>query len=126
MMKMNRKKWLCGVAACLCLTGSTVPVFADTVTFNITIPGDIISKRSVKADDEQKFYVTGTKFSGSGKLYCKSRSGGSFRCYRKRYYCMRQQHLILQRFQKILQVQVLPIRATRCPGTNILCIVQQV
>ena len=54
MMKMNRKKWLCGVAACLCLTGSTVPVFAD------------------KADDEQKFYVTGTKFSGSGKLYCKS------------------------------------------------------
>lgn len=49
-----------------------VPVFADTVTFNITIPGDIISKRSVKADDEQKFYVTGTKFSGSGKLYCKS------------------------------------------------------
>ena len=46
MMKMNRKKWLCGVAACLCLTGSTVPVFADTVTFNITIPGDIISKRS--------------------------------------------------------------------------------
>ena len=86
MMKMNRKKWLCGVAACLCLTGSTVPVFADAVTFNITIPGDIISKRSVKADDEQKFYVTGTKFSGSGKLYCKSRSGGSFRCYRKRYY----------------------------------------
>ena len=72
MMKMNRKKWLCGVAACLCLTGSTVPVFADTVTFNITIPGDIISKRSVKADDEQKFYVTGTKFSSSGKLYCKS------------------------------------------------------
>lgn len=72
MMKMNRKKWLCGVATCLCLTGSTVPVFADTVTFNITIPGDIISKRSVKADDEQKFYVTGTKFSSSGKLYCKS------------------------------------------------------
>ena len=68
----EQKKWLCGVAACLCLTGSTVPVFADTVTFNITIPGDIISKRSVKADDEQKFYVTGTKFSGSGKLYCKS------------------------------------------------------
>lgn len=26
----------------------------------------------MKADDEQKFYVTGTKFSGSGKLYCKS------------------------------------------------------
>lgn len=22
MMKMNRKKWLCGVAVCLCLTGS--------------------------------------------------------------------------------------------------------
>ena len=72
MMKMNRKKWLCGVVACLCLIGSAVPVFADTVTFNITIPGDVISKRAVKADDEQKFYVTGTKFSGSGKLYCKS------------------------------------------------------
>ena len=72
MMKKKKKKWLCGVVACLCLIGSAVPVFADTVTFNITIPGDVISKRAVKADDEQKFYVTGTKFSGSGKLYCKS------------------------------------------------------
>lgn len=114
MMKMNRKKWLCGVAACLCLTGSTVPVFADTVTFNITIPGDIISKRSVKADDEQKFYVT-VLSSVVQENYIVNPVD-----------CMRQQHLILQRFQKILQVQVLPIRATRCPGTNILCIVQQV
>lgn len=114
MMKMNRKKWLCGVAACLCLTGSTVPVFADTVTFNITIPGDIISKRSVKADDEQKFYVTGTKFSGSGKLYCKS----------SRLHATTTSNTAT--ISKILQVQVLPIRATRCPDTNILCIVQQV
>lgn len=71
-MNINRKKWLCGIAACLCFAGSTVPVFADTVKFNITIPGDIISKRAVKADDEQKFYVTGTKFGASGILYCKS------------------------------------------------------
>ena len=41
-MNINRKKWLCGIAACLCFAGSTVPVFADTVKFNITIPGDII------------------------------------------------------------------------------------
>lgn len=47
-------------------------MFADTVTFNITIPGDAISQRAVKADDEQRFYVTGTKFSGSGTLYCRS------------------------------------------------------
>lgn len=72
MMKTNRRKWLCGLAAALCLTGCTVPAFAETVKFNITIPGDIISKRAVKADDEQKFYVTGTKFNGSGKLYCTS------------------------------------------------------
>ena len=115
MMKMNRKKWLCGVAACLCLTGSTVPVFADTVTFNITIPGDIISKRSVKADDEQKFYVTGTKFSGSGKLYCKS----------SRLHATTTSNTATIS-KNTPKVQVLPIRATRCPDTNILCIVQQV
>ena len=72
MMKVNRKKWLCGLAAILCLAGGTVPTFADTVKFDITVPGDVVSKRVVKADDEQKFYVTGTNFSGSGTLCCTS------------------------------------------------------
>lgn len=72
MMKTNRKKWICGLAAALCLTGSAVFVSAQTVDFNITIPKDPISKRAVKADDEQKFYVTGTAFNKAGTLKCTS------------------------------------------------------
>ncbi|MDO4189983.1 MAG: hypothetical protein Q4D29_13440 [Lachnospiraceae bacterium] len=41
----EQKKRLCGIAVCLYLVGSAVPVFADTVRFNITIPGDIIFKQ---------------------------------------------------------------------------------
>ena len=60
MMNKKIKRAMCGLAASLCLVGSTVPVFAETVDFNVTVPGDILSKRAEKADSEQRFYVTGT------------------------------------------------------------------
>ena len=72
MFNKKVKRALCGLFASLCLVGSTVPVFAETVDFNITVPGDILSKRAIKADSEQRFYVTGTSFNKTGTLYCTS------------------------------------------------------
>ncbi|MDO4274812.1 MAG: hypothetical protein Q4D16_14180 [Eubacteriales bacterium] len=72
MLNKKLKRAMCGLVASLCVAGCTVPVFAETVTFNITVPGDIISKRALKADSEQRFYVTGTSFSSAGTLYCTS------------------------------------------------------
>lgn len=72
MLRRKGKKWLCGLIVSLCLIGSAMPVMAETVPFDITVPGDIISKRSVKADSEQRFYVTGTSFNKGGYLYCVS------------------------------------------------------
>ena len=72
MMNKKIKRAMCGLAASLCLVGSTVPVFAETVDFNVTVPGDILSKRAEKADSEQRFYVTGTSFNKQGTLNCRS------------------------------------------------------
>ena len=72
MMNKKIKRAMCGLAASLCLVGSTVPVFAETVDFNVTVPGDILSRRAVKADSEQRFYVTGTSFNKTGTLNCRS------------------------------------------------------
>lgn len=72
MLNKKIKRTLCGLVASLCLVGSTVPVFAETVNFDITVPGDILSKRAVKADSEQRFYVTGTSFNRTGTLNCRS------------------------------------------------------
>lgn len=44
-----------GFVTALCLTGSAMPVMADTVRFNVTVPGDPKSKRIPKSDDEQNF-----------------------------------------------------------------------
>lgn len=72
MLNKKVKRALCGLAASLCLVGSTVPVFAETVDFDITVPGDIISPRADKADSEQRFYVTGNSFNRTGTLHCTS------------------------------------------------------
>ena len=72
MLNKKIKRTLCGLVASLCLVGSTVPVFAETVDFDITVPGDILSKRAEKADSEQRFYVTGTSFNRTGTLNCRS------------------------------------------------------
>lgn len=72
MMNKKIKKALCGLAASLCVVGATVPVMADTVPFDVTVPGDPKSVRVIKADGEQNFYVTGTYFSSYGILSCRS------------------------------------------------------
>lgn len=50
----------------------SMPAFAETVNFNITVSStariDPISKRAMKADGEQQCYVTVTGGSGTGKL----------------------------------------------------------
>ena len=68
---MKRKVAMAMVAA-MAVSAFTVPVFAETVDFNVTVPGDILSRRAVKADSEQRFYVTGTSFNKTGTLNCRS------------------------------------------------------
>ena len=58
--------------AALMITGAAVPVFAETITFDVTIPGDFLSRRALKADSEQKFYVSATSFNKPGALQCTS------------------------------------------------------
>ena len=68
---MKRKVAMAMVAA-MAMSAFTVPVFAETVDFSVTVPGDILSRRAVKADSEQRFYVTGTSFNKTGRLDCRS------------------------------------------------------
>lgn len=75
-MKKTIKKALCILSATLCVMGSVITASADTVTFNVTPPNDPYSYAVRKADYEQKFYVTGTSFSKSGTLRCKSGRAG--------------------------------------------------
>mgnify|MGYP005760090877 FL=1 len=72
MMKRHWKRVVCAATAALCLAGTAVPTFAETVDFDVTYPGDIISPRAVKADGEQRFYVTATYFNLYNGLYCTS------------------------------------------------------
>ena len=55
MLSKKLKKVILGFVTALCLTGSAMPVMADTVRFNVTVPGDPKSKRIPKSDDEQNF-----------------------------------------------------------------------
>lgn len=71
-MKKKMKRIMCALMTAVILSGLSVPAFAQTVNFDITVPGDILSKRATKADNEQKFYVTGTSFNKTGSLYCVS------------------------------------------------------
>ena len=76
MMKQRVKRMLCALAVGACVCGTTLPVFADRVHFDITVPGskpsDTVSKRTNKSDSEQNFYVTGTEFHKNGMLNCES------------------------------------------------------
>ena len=54
------------------LIARIIPVFAETVDFDVTVPGDILSPRAAKFDSEQRFYVTGTLFNKTGRLDCRS------------------------------------------------------
>ena len=72
MMKKKVKGVLCALVMGVCVCGTVLSVAAQTVHFDITIPGDVISKRALKADSVQKFYVTGTEFHQSGWMSCVS------------------------------------------------------
>lgn len=81
--KMNFKKLkkiVIGTMACACLMTTTVPVYAQTVNFNITVgktsSPDPLSKRASKKDGEQKFYVTATAFDDIGSIRCTSKRIG--------------------------------------------------
>lgn len=69
---MKMKKLLCTMLAALMVSGMAIPAFAETITFDVTVPGDILSRKALKADSEQRFYVTGTGFNKGGTLYCTS------------------------------------------------------
>ena len=62
-MKKMLKKAICVFGATMYVLGAATIVSADTVTFNVTPPGDPYSYAVRKADTEQRFYVTGTGFS---------------------------------------------------------------
>lgn len=62
-MRKSFKKVLCVLSASMCILGTAIPASADTVSFNVTTPGDPYSYAVRKADYEQHFYVTGTSFS---------------------------------------------------------------
>lgn len=70
--KQEIKKGYFGICNCIMPDWVCNAVMADTVRFNVTVPGDPKSKRIPKSDDEQKFYVTGTYFSSYGTLSCRS------------------------------------------------------
>lgn len=81
---MKKTKLLVAMVICFCIIGVGVPAYAQTVDFNITVQKggnspDPISKRAVKADDEQKFYATATgclKGSGVARAYSQRLDGG--------------------------------------------------
>ncbi|MGN0397925.1 MAG: hypothetical protein ACI4EL_07930 [Candidatus Fimimorpha sp.] len=76
-MRKSFKKVLCVLSASMCILGTAIPASADTVSFNVTTPGDPYSYAVRKADYEQHFYVTGTSFSRTGvSLRCRSGKAG--------------------------------------------------
>lgn len=72
MMKQRVKKMLCALAVGACVCGTTLPVFAGTIHFDITVPGDTVSKREVKDNRTQSFKVEGTEFHQNAVLSCES------------------------------------------------------
>ena len=67
-----KKKILAMMLMFVYVSGAVLPVSAETTSFTITVPYDIYTKWVKKADNEPRFYVTGTSFSKSGYLYCYS------------------------------------------------------
>ena len=72
MMKQRVKRMLCALAVGACVCGTTLPVFAATIHFDITVPGDTISKREKKTNSTQSFKVEGTEFHQNAVLSCES------------------------------------------------------
>ena len=85
--KNTLKKLGCALAVAACVTGTTAPmVHATTTDFTFTVSSkpslntDTMSKRTMKADNEQRYYAKATSFSAAGTIYVHSRknSGTAF------------------------------------------------
>lgn len=78
--KNTLKKLGCALAVAACVTGTTAPmVHATTTDFTFTVSSkqslntDTMSKRTMKADNEQRYYAKATSFSAAGTIYVHSR-----------------------------------------------------
>lgn len=78
--KNTLKKLGCALAVAACVTGTTAPmVHAATTDFTFTVSSkpslntDTMSKRTMKADNEQRYYAKATSFSAAGTIYVHSR-----------------------------------------------------
>lgn len=71
-MKKKMKIFLYVFLCMVLLNIFSISVYAQDIAFDITIPGDTISKRAQKADYEQKFYVTAVTMNKNGKFICES------------------------------------------------------
>ena len=72
---MKLKRLACAALASCALLATSIPVaFAGTVEFDITNPGDTLSKKAMKDASawENCFYVTPHYFSKTGTLNCLS------------------------------------------------------
>lgn len=57
MLSKKLKKVILGFVTALCLTGSAMPVMADTVRFNVTVPGDPKSQREYQSQMMNKNFM---------------------------------------------------------------------
>lgn len=71
-MKHSIRKLSCIIAVSACVLGTTMTASADTVNFNVTLPGDPYSYAVKKSDSEQNFYVTTTSHYLSGFFFAQS------------------------------------------------------
>lgn len=74
------KRMSCGLVLAACLVGTAAPMvhaatseYTFTVSSNPSLNTDTKSKRTVKADSEQKYYVRTTSFDARGTIYVHSR-----------------------------------------------------
>lgn len=56
MLSKKLKKVILGFVTALCLTGSAMPVMADTVRFNVTVPG-ILNQREYQSQMMNKNFM---------------------------------------------------------------------
>lgn len=72
MKLMKLRRLVCAaLASCALLSASIPAAFAATIDFDITNPGDTLSKKVLKNDDRDNyFYVTPHYFSRTGTLNC--------------------------------------------------------
>ncbi len=79
-VKNTLKKLGCALAMAACVTGTTAPIvhaattdFIFTVSSKPSLNTDTMSKKTMKADGEQRYYAKATSFDAAGTIYVRSR-----------------------------------------------------